>query len=45
MNERLALQVNVENLFDEDYYPSAHGDNNIQPARPLNASVTARMVF
>lgn len=45
VNERLALQVNVENLFDEDYYPSAHGDNNIQPARPLNASVTARMVF
>ncbi|WP_144098200.1 TonB-dependent receptor [Croceicoccus sediminis] len=45
VNERIALQVNVENLFDEDYYPSAHGDNNIQPAKPLNASVTARVRF
>ena len=40
-SERLSFQVNVENLFDEDYYPSAHGDNNIQPAAPLAASVTA----
>ncbi|MXP10506.1 TonB-dependent receptor [Pseudoblastomonas halimionae] len=43
--ERLSLQANVENLFDETYYASAHGDNNIQPARPLNASVTARIRF
>jgi len=41
----LALQVNVENLFDEDYFASAHGDNNIQPARPLNARIGARLRF
>ena len=45
VSENLSLQLNVENLFDEDYYPSAHGDNNIQPARPLNAAVSARMTF
>ncbi len=45
VSEKLALQVNVENLFDEDYYPSAHGDNNIQPAEPLNASIGARLKF
>ncbi|GGD58172.1 ligand-gated channel protein [Aurantiacibacter arachoides] len=43
--ETLSLQVNVENLFDEIYYASAHGDNNIQPGTPLNASVGARLRF
>ena len=37
VNDRIGLQVNVENLFDESYYPSAHGDNNIQPAKPFVA--------
>lgn len=45
VTEMLALQLNVENLFDEEYYPSAHGDNNIQPAEPLNASISARISF
>ncbi|WP_240624599.1 TonB-dependent receptor [Aurantiacibacter odishensis] len=43
--DTLSLQLNVENLFDEDYYPSAHGDNNIQPGAPLNASLGARLRF
>jgi catecholate siderophore receptor len=43
--DTLSLQLNVENLFDEDYYPSAHGDNNILPGAPLNASVGARLRF
>ncbi|OZA94122.1 MAG: TonB-dependent siderophore receptor [Erythrobacter sp. 34-65-8] len=37
LNDRIGFQVNIENLFDEGYYPSAHGDNNIQPARPFVA--------
>ncbi|MCB2077380.1 MAG: TonB-dependent siderophore receptor [Novosphingobium sp.] len=45
VNERISLQANVRNLFDEDYYPSAHGDNNIQPAAPLSASVSATVKF
>lgn len=45
VTDSIALQLNVENLFDEEYYPSAHGDNNIQPAEPLNASLGARIRF
>ncbi|TIX52095.1 TonB-dependent siderophore receptor [Alteraurantiacibacter aquimixticola] len=45
VSEQVSLQLNVENLFDEEYYPSAHGDNNIQPAEPLNASIGARLRF
>ena len=45
VTEDFGLQVNIENLFDEEYYPAAHGDNNIQPGKPLSASVSARMRF
>ena len=45
VNEDFSLQLNVENLLDEEYYPAGHGDNNIQPGLPLNASVGARMRF
>lgn len=31
---RLRAQVNVENLFDADYYGSAHNNNNITPGAP-----------
>ena len=30
----LRAQVNVENLLDEDYYASAHSNNNITPGSP-----------
>ena len=42
-NERLRMQVNIENLLDERYYPNAHNNNNITPGSPpaLRASVTA----
>lgn len=33
--ERLRMQVNLENVFDEDYYPYAHNNNNITPGSPL----------
>ena len=45
ITDALSLQVNVENLFDVDYYPSAHGDNNIAPGAPLNAAATIRAKF
>jgi catecholate siderophore receptor len=45
VNEQLSLQVNVDNVFDADYYPSAHGDNNIQPAKPLGASFSLRVRY
>ncbi len=43
--DNLSLQLNVENLFDETYYAAAHGDNNVQPGVPLNATVGARLRF
>lgn len=42
-SDTVTFQVNVENLFDADYYPSAHGDNNIQPGTPLNARFGVRI--
>ena len=33
-SERLSLQLNVENLLDERYYPNAHNNNNITPGSP-----------
>lgn len=45
LNERVSVQLNIENLFDEDYYPSAHGDNNIQPAEPFSARIGVRIAI
>ena len=40
----LSAQVNVENLFDELYYGTSHGNNNIMPGAPrtVRVSVTTR---
>jgi catecholate siderophore receptor len=38
-NERLRMQLNVENLLDEGYYPNAHNNNNITPGSPLAVRV------
>lgn len=43
VNKRLSLQLNIENLFDANYYPSAHGDNNIQPGDPITVRLGVRM--
>lgn len=43
VNANIDLQLNVENLFDKEYFPSAHSDSNISPGTPrayyLSASV------
>ncbi|MGH8131371.1 MAG: TonB-dependent receptor [Steroidobacteraceae bacterium] len=43
-SERMRMQLNVENLLDEKYYPNAHNNNNISPGSPraLRAGVTVR---
>jgi len=38
-------QLNVENLFGEDYFPTAHSDNNIAPGAPTTARATLRFRF
>ncbi len=45
VNERLAVQLNIENLTDEDYFPTAHNDANISPGAPINARLTVNLRF
>lgn len=45
LTDAVALQLNIENLFDADYFASAHGDNNIQPGQPFTARIGARFRF
>ena len=40
VNEKLRLQINVENLTDTDYFPNAHTDDQISVGAPLNARFT-----
>jgi catecholate siderophore receptor len=42
---RYRLALNLENLFDAAYYPTANGDNNISPGAPRSAQVTLRASF
>jgi catecholate siderophore receptor len=34
INDNIRLQLNVENVLDEEYYASAHSNNNIMPGSP-----------
>jgi len=43
LNERTRLQLNIENLTDEEYFPDAHSNDNISTGRPLNARFTVSM--
>lgn len=45
VSDRFSLQLNVENLTDTDYFPSAHTDNNVSTGEPLNVKLTARIKF
>lgn len=42
VSDTVEAQVNVENLFDAGYFPTAHTDNNISTGAPLNARATLR---
>ena len=43
-NEHLRAQLNVENIFDKEYYSTAHSNNNISPGSPIavRLGITAR---
>ena len=43
LNDRTRLQLNIENLTDEEYFPDAHSNDNISTGRPLNARFTVSM--
>ena len=44
-SERLSMQLNIENLLDERYYPNAHNNNNITPGSPLAVRVGVTASF
>lgn len=44
-DDRFSAQLNIENLFDKTYFPSAHTDNNITPGAPRAAYVTLNFRF
>lgn len=45
LSPKLLLQLNVENLFDIDYYPNAHSDSNITPGAPRSAYLTLSVKY
>ena len=42
---RTSLALNVENVFDRRYTPTADGNNNISPGAPRNARLTLNAAF
>jgi catecholate siderophore receptor len=45
LSENLRLQLNVENLLDEEYYPHAYGTHQFTVGAPLNATVSIKGTF
>jgi catecholate siderophore receptor len=45
VNERVQLQANVENLFNERYWVNSHNNNNHQPGAPTTFRVSATARF
>jgi len=45
VSDSLKLQLNVENLFDRDYFPSSHTNNNITVGAPINATFSVSKTF
>jgi catecholate siderophore receptor len=41
----IEAQLNVENLLDKDYFPTAHNDNNIAPGAPRTARLSLKAEF
>ena len=45
LTDSVEAQLNIENLLDEEYWATAHSDNNIMPASPTAARFTLRTRF
>ncbi len=45
LSKAVSVQLNVNNLLNEQYFPTAHTDNNISTAQPRSARLTVRMEF
>jgi catecholate siderophore receptor len=45
LNDRVQMQLNVENLLDQNYYASANSDNNISPGSPRAFNLGLNLSF
>jgi catecholate siderophore receptor len=45
LTDTIDVQLNIENLTNEDYWFSAHNDNNISPGSPTSARLTLSASF
>ncbi|QNP41147.1 TonB-dependent receptor [Lysobacter solisilvae (ex Woo and Kim 2020)] len=45
VNDNLGLQLNLENIFDKQYFVSANNDNNITPGSPRAAYLSVNLKF
>ncbi len=45
LSKAVSVQLNVENLLNSQYFPTAHTDNNISTAEPRSAKISVRMAF
>jgi catecholate siderophore receptor len=45
IDEDMTLQLNIENLTDELYFPHAHSTHQATVGEPLNARVSIRKNF
>lgn len=45
VSDAMRVQLNVENLLDEDYFPDAHSNDNITTGEPLNARLSMTFDF
>lgn len=40
LSDQSRIQLNIENLLDEEYFPDAHSNDNISTGKPLGARLT-----
>jgi catecholate siderophore receptor len=45
MSNDMTLRVNIENLTDEEYYPHAHGTDQVSVGDPMNAKLSLTRNF
>lgn len=45
LSDQTRLQLNVENLFDTDYYPHNHDDDQVTVGAPINATLSIKHEF
>ena len=45
LSDNWRVQLNVENLFDTEYFPNAHSTHQVTVGRPINAGLSIRGTF